>query len=340
MSLYVYGITRAASFEPGPIGFPGASGEAGVVRLVPCGPYAVIVGPSPRDDFRQVPKEEVVRLLLSHQQTLETVMRHCFVLPLKFGTTVEDEEELSHVLSDRKGFLADLYSRLEGTIEIDVVAGWDVPQMLREIAAEDPEIASFKAKAAEGGADLAFVGMLLGQALRRRADEWRTAIVEALRPFAEAAADHDLLNDAMVLNSSFLLRKETEADFYQAVEAVDFSHGGKLSFRCVGPLPPYSFATLTIKHFDPVEIAGAAHLLHLEDLADLSQAKKRYRELSRQCHPDLQPDRSDSDFERLHHAYELILDYCRDGSRSGDATPPFARLDMVADPDPGARRAA
>lgn len=346
MSLYLYGIARAmAPLDLGPIGFPGPPAALGRVSTIPCDSFAAVVGPSPREDFRQVPKEEVVRLLLSHQQTLETVMRRFFVLPFKFGTMVRDEEELAAVVSERRAFLTDLFARMEGTVEIDVVATWAVPQILQEIAEKDPEIVSCKAKVAEGRGDLAFVGMLLAHALQRKADEWRNGIVETLKPCAEASTDHDLLNDAMVLNSSFLARKEKEADFYQGVERADALYGGRLVFRCVGPLPPYSFATLTIKHFDPTEIAGAAQILRLSDLADLSQIKKTYRELSRQCHPDVRSDRPDTEFERLHQAYELICDYCRDGSKplSGGDVHPFARLDIASERVPavqGARRAA
>lgn len=343
MSLYLYGITRAmAPLDLGSIGFPGPPAALGRVSTIPCDSFATVVGPSPREDFCQVPKEEVVRLLLAHQRTLETLMRQFFVLPFKFGTTVRDEEELPTMLSEGKAFLTDLFARMEDTVEVDVVATWEVQQMLREIAEKDPEIISCKAKLAEGGGDRAFVGMLLGHALQRRAEEWRKGIVETLKPCAEAATDHDLLNDAMVLNSSFLVRKEKETDFYQSVERADALYGGKLAFRCVSPLPPYSFATLTIKHFDPAEIAGAARILRLSDAADLSQIKKTYRELSRQCHPDVQPDRSDSDFERLHRAYELICDYCRDGSKplSGEAIHLYARLDIASAPAQGERHAA
>lgn len=308
MSLYLYGvIAHGEATDFGPIGFGGGS-----VRAIPCGHLAAVVGQAPiGGDLTKAPKETLVKLLLTHQQTLETLMKRFFVLPFKFGTTLDDEMELGRLLQNGEQLLGDLLSQMYDAAEIDVVATWEVLKILKEIAEEDPEVIAAKQEE-----DRVFVGMLLAQALQKKATQWRHRITEILKKYSEGIAEHDLLNDAMVMNSSFLVRRSGEEAFSRGVEEADQAFEGKLSFRCVGPLPPYSFATLTIKRFDPARIEEAARILRLNSRAELTQVKKIYKELSRISHPDSSPDLSTEIFEKLNQAYELVADYCKDGPKS------------------------
>jgi hypothetical protein len=100
------------------------------------------------------------------------------------------------------------------------------------------------------------------------------------------------------------------------LEEADAEFQNKLRFKSVGPLPPYSFATVTIKRFDPEKIQKSAKMLGFNGRAELAQVKKIYRELSRRCHPDTDPNLSAEKFEELNQAYEIIADYCKEGPRS------------------------
>lgn len=311
MSLYLYGLIRHdQTIDFGPIGF-----ENGVVRAVCCGDFSGIIGLSPREDFRQIPKEEIIRLLLAHQKTLETIMARYFVLPFKFGTTVKDENELLKIVREGEDFLSDLFGKVKDSVEIDVVATWDVRTILQEISEQDPAVIACKEEMAHGRADRVHIGMLLAQALKQRATEWHRHITGGLRNCATASAEHDLLNDEMILNSSFLIEKRGGEKFYHAVDELDLHFKEKLHFKCVGPLPPYSFATITLKRFDPGEVQCAAEVLGLNGTAELTIVKKVYKELSRQCHPDTDPNLSAGEFEKLNRAYEILVDYCEDGPK-------------------------
>lgn len=314
MSLYLYGvIAHGSKVDFGPIGF--ASGE---VEAIPAEDLAVVIGPSPRADWGQIPKEEIVRLLLLHQRTLEAVMQRFFVIPFKFGTTLRDLAELPKILKEGDLFLRDLIGRMHDCFEVDLVVTWEVPKILQEIAETDPEIAARRKEAAPGREDRVQVGMLLSNALKKRAGESKGILLEMLKVHAEAFSDHNLLNDTMVLNSSFLIHRRQEKEFYNWVEKIDSRFENRLHFKCIGPLPPYSFATITLERFDPVEIRQAAQVLGLNGKAELSQVKKIYRELSKRFHPDASPDLTASSFERLHDAYQRVADYCKEGPRSLD----------------------
>jgi hypothetical protein len=290
----------------------------GEVEAIPAEDLAAVIGPSPRADWDRIPKEEIVRLLLLHQRTLESVTQRFFVIPFKFGTTLRDPAELSKVLKEGAPLLRDLINRMRDCFEVDLVVTWEVPKVLQEIAQTDPEIVARRNEVAPGREDRVQVGMLLSNALKKRAEESKGIILEMLKVHAEAFSDHNLLNDTMVLNSSFLIHRRQEKEFYNWVEKINSRFENKLHFKCIGPLPPYSFATITLERFDPIEIRQAAKVLGLNGRAELSQVKKIYRELSKKFHPDASPDLTAFPFERLHDAYQRVADYCKEGPRSLD----------------------
>lgn len=330
MSLTLYGLIRHdQAIDFGPIGFEGAP-----VQSIPAGLFAAVVGSSPKKDPKSIPREDLVKQLLSHQTTLERVMQRFFVLPFKFGTTVVDEAELKDILRKGESFLISLEEKVKDCIETDVVATWDVRSMLQEISEEDPKIVECKQEMAHGLGDRAFVGMLLANALKRRAEQWRGKITEVLKIHSKACAEHDLLDDTMVLNSSFLIPRDGEREFHRTLEEIDLSFKKKLNLKCVGPLPPYSFATVLLQRFNPQEIQGAANLLGLNGKAELTFVKKIYKELSRQCHPDRDPNLSMEKFEELNRAYELLADYCKDGpgSLGREAIGKYVRLKVMENP--------
>ena len=331
MSLYLYGvISHQKPIHFGPIGFEGAA-----VAAMPMGKIAAVVGSSPMENFCNLPKEALIKLLLSHQQTLETIMARFFALPFKFGTIVQDEAELTWLLERGEPLLWKMLESFRGSAEIDLVATWQVREILQAISEEDPEIIAIKQEMAtkNQAQDVSpcYVGRLLAQALSKRAGQWRQRITDLLKVHTLASADHDLLNDAMVMNSSFLIQKENESAFHRVVEEVDRSFQGRLDFKCVGPLPPYSFATIVLKRFDPKEIREAGKVLGFNGKADLSQVKKFYRELSKTAHPDANPSIPPERFEILSKAYELLADYCQEGPRSleKEAVERYIRLDLV-----------
>lgn len=331
MTLYLYGIIeQARAIDFGPIGFKG-----GRVFSLPMGEIAAVVGPPPAEILAKLGKELLIAFLLAHQQTLERVMKANFILPCKFGTILKNEVEVTRILEAGKRLLADLVRRMKDCTEIDVIATWEVTRMLQEISAEDTEVLALKKELAAGKGDRVLIGMCLAKALKQRAVVWREKIKENLKGHSVVCADHELLNDTMILNSSFLIRRDQEREFNQALEEADAAFQNKLRFKCVGPLPPYSFATITLQKFDPEAIQKSAKILGLNGKAELTFVKKVYKELSRQCHPDTDPDLSVEKFEELNRAYEILVDYCKDGPKSLEKSvvENFTRLEICSQPE-------
>jgi hypothetical protein len=83
-----------------------------------------------------------------------------------------------------------------------------------------------------------------------------------------------------------LIRREEEGQFDQALERLSALFEGRLRFRRVGPLPPYSFATVEVESLDADALGQARGVLELGDSASLAEVKAAYRRLVRANHPD------------------------------------------------------
>ena len=54
------------------------------------------------------------------------------------------------------------------------------------------------------------------------------------------------MDDRMVANLALLLPKPASDALDRRLAELDEEFGSRLNFRCVGPLPPYSFATVEV----------------------------------------------------------------------------------------------
>ncbi|MDI6807475.1 MAG: GvpL/GvpF family gas vesicle protein [Candidatus Eisenbacteria bacterium] len=329
MSCYLYGVIeseRAISF--GPIGFEIGDRRRGLVVAMPdpsaklptAQTLAAVIGPVRQVNFDCLNKERLVRTLLAHQETMETIMRDQFILPCKFGTVLRDQQEARELLSQNGTLLAEWLDRMQDSYEMGVVASWDIHPILKEIAASDSEVMELKARLEllsleEQERGKLPLGMLLSAKLKERAQRYAEDIVAGLEEVSESHATHDLINDEMVLNASFLLSRAGDDAFFRALEGLDNRWAGKLNLKCIGPLPPYSFATVTIKRFDLERIHRAYDTLGLKRHADVDQVKRAYRNMARQCHPDTHRGLDKGEFLGVHQAYELLVEYYEGGCK-------------------------
>lgn len=284
-----------------------------------------MVSSSPLLAYRSMRKEEIIPHLYAHQAAIEEVLRGCTVIPVKFGTTARDEEEVRTILE--KGYLQlrAALEAVEGKIELDVVALWrDLDSILQEIG-EEEEIRSAKAAAESRPAcavaagrplkvtteERVRIGKMVKARLDRRREELVVEIVHALEGLAQDLCPHALLDDRMILNMAVLVERSREGEVGQALERLNGGCAERVDFRCIGPLPPYSFSTVEIRRFAAEEIERARGLLGLGERAGPLDAKAAYRRLAHQCHPDTAPVRQGAGerFEQVTQAYRMLADY-------------------------------
>jgi hypothetical protein len=311
MSTYLYGIIESESEKKfGAIGFNGE------VTAAPYQNLAVVFGPAPYHNFENLDKETLVKMLLSHQKTLEIIMGNQFILPCKFGTLLKDNQEANEVIAQNQALFNEWLSKMKNNFELEVYATWDVKSALNEIANSDAEIIERKefllsiSEEEEQEKRKISLGMLLAVKLKQQAAKYSEVILKELKKASISYAAHDLINDSMAFNASFLLMRGGEDFFYKSLNDLDKYFEGRLNFKCVGPLPPYSFATVIIKRFDQEKINRAFETLGLAEIpAHVDQVKHVYKNLALKIHPDIRQRINKREFEDIHQAYKLLIDY-------------------------------
>jgi hypothetical protein len=158
------------------------------------------------------------------------------------------------------------------------------------------------------------VGVLVKKHLDKKKEMFADQIQITLGQIAEDFRMHDLMDDKMVFNSAFFINRDRQKEFEQKVDQLNDEFEDKLNFRCVGPLPPYSFYTLEVKKPQFEEIDWARKKLGLkDDFITAVEIKKAHRRSALTCHPDKNQDTPDIErkFDEMTRAYKVLLDYYR-----------------------------
>jgi len=270
-------------------------------------------------DYSHMPKDTLGRLLVSHQQLIEKVMAKHTIIPMRLGTFASSDEEVRQILSKGYRTIKDIFERAKNSIEIDVVATLnDFKSFLQEVS-EEEEIKQLKQSllGKKGGVtidDQMKVGVLVKRHLDKKKEILANQIQTALGEIAQHFKVHDLMDDKMVLNTAFLVSQNSQKEFEQKIDQINDKFEDKLNFRCVGPLPPYSFYTLEVKKPQFKEIDWAKKKLGLkDDFITAIEIKKAHRRTAITCHPDKNPDTPDIEkkFDEMTRAYRILLDYYR-----------------------------
>ena len=244
-------------------------------------------------------------------------MQRCpTLLPVKFGTQLADEDEVRRLLRTAQADLRAGLQAMAGKVEVEVVVTWDPQPVFAEIALE-PEIAELKAAIggrpmSEAFAESVALGERVKAALDRRKQAVRQQILDALPLGPAGMADDVQVNlathDSVVANLACLLPHDRQAAFEQRLHDLDARFDGRLNFRIVGPLPPYSFSTVEVLQISAAEVKAARRTLGLGRQANLRQIQAAYHRQARQHHPDVAQHDSlaAQRFGEIARAYELL----------------------------------
>ncbi len=93
------------------------------------------------------------------------------------------------------------------------------------------------------------------------------------------------------MNAAFFIDKHAQVHFEERLDELNDSFGGKVHFKCIGPLPPYNFYVLEIEKLQYDEIERAKEKLALSAFATKDDIKKAYKKCASMYHPDKQPDK-------------------------------------------------
>jgi len=338
---YVYGIINSNTDKSfGPYGIenkedlspilakeveesPGAGEE---VCAISYKDISAIVSNEQTVDYTQMPKDALARLLVRHQKVIEKIMSLGYtIIPMRLGTFAADETDVKDILNKGYTLIKDIIQKISDKIEIDGVSTWnDFDSILKE-AGEEKEIKEFKERLLANSKgitvdDQVKVGIMLKKTLDKKRGKYALKIQSALKNVSHDLKTHELMDDKMVINSAFLINKSRQKEFYRKIEILNNQFADKLNFRCVGPLPPYSFSTLEIERIQFKDVDWARKKLRLlDDFTNKYEIKKAYQRLAFSYHPDKNPDRPgiEKEFNEINKAYKVLINYCEACEQAG-----------------------
>lgn len=285
--VYVYAIVPAQ-----PAIFEAIGGNAALsgLRTIAAGPFAVVAGDGPNAESGNRSQEELVLQLLAHQKIIEQIMQAAPVLPVKFGTILPDETSVRNFLERGCSVFQAAFDRLAGCVQVEILVKWDVEGVFAEIANEEA-VAGLKERwklhiGAPEDALRFVIGKLVKQSLERRRAALAASLSEALHAVAADAIAYPATSDEVVLHLVLLMKVDRIAALDCCLETLDAAHAGRLTCRCVGPLAPYSFATVEIEIVEAAAMTNAMRLLGVGPAASVAEVRAAYRRAAKGVHPD------------------------------------------------------
>ena len=318
--IYIYGVIKtSAPQEFGEIGIGDESaGRRTKVLTIGFKDLAAVVSDSPFAVYDSLAKEKTIKDLVTHQFVIEKVMADFTIIPVKFGTMVETEDEVIKLLEKGYSVLRNELRKMEGKIELDVVASWKLPKILAMVYAEDRRVQKKQREITLKGNEVTLedkvaLGKLIEQALNARKVKNSRLILQTLKKRAVEICLHDITSDEMVFNAAFLIKAANKERFDKILDKLDQRFEDALDFRVVGPLPPYSFSTILFKKISRQKVEEAKKTLGLNgEIAD-KIINHAYRQLAQEYHPDKHAGQSQPEFDRINSAYRVLKDFTKSG---------------------------
>jgi len=289
------------------------------IYTIPYQHIIAVVSDSEEVDIQYMFRDSLARLLVKHQKIIEQVMNLGYsVIPIKLGTYVENQSQVFDILSKGYNLANDIFNKIKDKIEIDVVVTWnDLQSQLKRIG-EEKEIKEFKEKLLNNPTkitttDQMQIGIMVRNALDRKRKKYSDEIHNALKKNCVSSNSHNVMDDRMIINTAFLVSIHQKKDFESRIEKLNSEYEEQFNFRCVGPLPAYSFYTLEVKKMEFDVIDYARETLSLNESATKDEIKKAFHSKALKLHPDKNQNevRDNVEFEELKEAYNYICDYCQ-----------------------------
>jgi Gas vesicle synthesis protein GvpL/GvpF len=236
--VYVYGVVAAA--DAASISHTGVEGSP--VRTVSEGDLAALVSDVAGGALA------AAREVRAHWRVLEAVSAQATVLPVRFGTVMEDDDAIrTQLLAANGERLSALLKELAGRVQVAVKGNYRQDELLRGVVAASPTVAALRKRIESLPEDAGYyerirLGELVAAEVERRREDDAARALARLEPLAVATRSEGVGTPDAAFNLAFLVERERLDEFSAAVTALIDELGDRVAVRYVGPLAPYSFA--------------------------------------------------------------------------------------------------
>jgi len=260
--VYAYGIVKKGKKLDLQVSREGLEGlmAPGPLRLLPFGNIAALVSDLWLQEgqyLEEIMQDATVtqRLVLDHHAVLAVLVDQTTILPLRFGAVFSDDVSVISALSGRSVALTKAIGRIDGALEWGIKTFCDREMMghhLSIVALDLNAHDETKTPSGEGSAffmrkrlerlSLAKVENALEECLKQAETLLQPSCLEAAFVALQGSGVHRHAHE-MVSNKSYLVAREHEAAFRQALDILKDLHGPLgLDYQLSGPWPAYSFS--------------------------------------------------------------------------------------------------
>ena len=243
---YIYCIIE--SNEGRNFGAIGIGGRGDIVSSIGYEDISAVMSSTPMTKY-VINRENMT----THERVIEEVMKDYTVLPVRFCTIASSAEELRSLLRKRYSELKGLLRDMDNKVEMGLKVLWkDMNRVFKEIVEDNKEIKKLKNKSeTKSSKNVNAAKVALGKAVKealdkKKADEAWKILNKFKRTYVDVK-ENDLFGDSMVLNGAFLIDRIREKEFDFLVEDLVKKHDDRMTFKYIGPAPPFNFVNIVVK---------------------------------------------------------------------------------------------
>lgn len=242
---YVYGVVEAR--EPIDFSNVGIGGTGRAVYAIHYRGLAALVSETPVFII-DLTREN----LLAHEQVVESVMRRRTIIPMSFGTVFRTDDDVRELLKSVYLPLKESLGQLDGKVEFGLKVMWDRDRVMEDLKRENHQIRHVQQELAQKRLHSTHLtrrhlGRLIDDAISRHLADAIHEIYEALRSACVASRDNKPIGEKMLMNAAFLIERQQESTFEEAVTRIASKFGDRLIFKCTGPWAPYNFVSIRLR---------------------------------------------------------------------------------------------
>jgi hypothetical protein len=188
------------------------------LKLVPIDGLAAVC--TPASDAEVSPET-----LWRYEDVIETLMADRDLLPVRYGTRLEDEAAVARAVEERRDELAAALDRVRGAVELSV-----------RVVSTGTQTSDLATEEASSGAEY----LRLRARVEASHDRAAHAIDEPLSALSRASVEARP-RPPELFRGAYLVERDAVERFAEEVARLQNLNAG-LSILCTGPWPPYSFA--------------------------------------------------------------------------------------------------
>jgi hypothetical protein len=267
---------------------------AGVeIHTVAAGGLVALLAPADwRERFCLFGRRRALEAIVVSERVLEDAARLGPILPARPGTLLADKAEAVALLLDHGPRLARALAAHGNDAQYQVTITWD-PQATLAAQRGHPALAAAEAAAAAGAVTQA--GSIIQSFMAAHKAALGGEILARLRGIAKDIIALPVDHVDMLANVAVLVGPGGVPQLEQTLAELDGELAGNNRIRLIGPLPPASFAAISIERPNPQRVAAARRVLGVEAEMGPEDLRRAYLTVVRASHPDVAGDAADSD---------------------------------------------